>query len=94
MPVRGDDPRSSSLQKVFSAAEIRSDDALEGYLYVVLGGQTYEALVSDIGDSYTGTVSFYVAIAIVLLTGAIGLLVFGLLTQTTQETERRNATRR
>jgi len=81
MPVRGDDPRSSSLQKVFSAAEIRSDDELEGYLYVVLGGQTYEALVSDIGDSYTGTVSFYVAIAIVLLTGAIGLLVFGLLTQ-------------
>jgi signal transduction histidine kinase len=81
MPIRGDDPRSGSLQKVFSAAEVRSGDTLEGYLYVVLGGQTYEALVSDIGASYSGKISFYVAIAIVLLTGAVGLLVFSMLTQ-------------
>jgi signal transduction histidine kinase len=81
MPIRGDDPRSRSLQKVFSAAEVRSGDTLEGYLYVVLGGQTYEALVSDIGASYSGKISFYVAIAIVLLTGAVGLLVFSMLTQ-------------
>lgn len=80
MPIRGDDPRSSSLKKVFSAAEVRSGDQLEGYLYVVLGGQTYEALVNDVGDSYSGKVSFYVAMAIVLLTAAIGLLVFSLLT--------------
>ncbi len=81
MPIRGDDPRSRSLQKVFSAAEVRSGDTLEGYLYVVLGGQTYEALVNDIGASYSGKISFYVAIAIVLLTTAVGLLVFSMLTQ-------------
>jgi signal transduction histidine kinase len=48
---------------------------------VVLGGQTYEALSRDIGNSYIGKVSLFVAIAIVLTAATIGLLVFGLLTQ-------------
>jgi len=80
MPIRGDDPRSST-RKVFSAFEVRTDDQLEGYLYVVLGGQRYEQLASDIGSSYTGTMSSYVAIAIVVFTTLVGLLVFGLLTR-------------
>lgn len=81
MPIRGDDPRSGSTRKVFSAFEVVHDDQLEGYLYVVLGGQTYEALSRDIGNSYVGRTSFFVAIAIVVSTAAIGLLVFGLLTR-------------
>lgn len=81
MPIHGDDPRSGSIRKVFSAAEVRSDEALEGYLYVVLGGQTYEALASDIGSSYTGKVSIVVALLIVALTAVVGLLVFGMLTR-------------
>jgi len=78
-PVRGDDPRSS-VKKVFSAAEVRSNDRLQGYLYVVLGGQNYEALANRIGGSYVGTTSFYVAIAITLLSMFVGLLIFGVLT--------------
>lgn len=81
MPIRGDDPRSASVRKVFSAFEVRTDDQLEGYLYVVLGGQTYEALSKDIGSSYVGKMSVFVAIAIVLATATVGLLVFGLLTR-------------
>ncbi|MDH3533327.1 MAG: HAMP domain-containing histidine kinase, partial [Gammaproteobacteria bacterium] len=81
MPVHGDDPRSLAMQKVFSAAEIRSDERLEGYLYVVLGGQTYEALANDIGGSYTGNVRIVIAVVIVFAAAAIGLLVFGLLTR-------------
>ena len=80
MPIRGDDPRGST-QKVFSAFEVRTDGQLEGYLYVVLGGQKYEQLANDIGDSYVGTASFYVAVVIVVLTAVVGLLVFGLLTK-------------
>ena len=81
MPIRGDDPRSGSNRKVFSAFEVGKEENLEGYLYVVLGGQTYEALSEDIGSSYVGKVSFFVAIAIVLAAAIIGLLVFGLLTR-------------
>ena len=81
MPIRGDDPRSGSTRKVFSAFEVETNGKLEGYLYVVLGGQKYEALSRDIGNSYVGRTSFFVAIAIVVTTATIGLLVFGLLTR-------------
>ncbi|MDH3620920.1 MAG: HAMP domain-containing histidine kinase [Gammaproteobacteria bacterium] len=81
MPIRGDDPRSGSTRKVFSAFEVRTDDRLEGYLYVILGGQTYETLSRDIGSSYVGKMSFYIAVAIVLAAAIVGLLVFSLLTR-------------
>ena len=80
-PLRGDDPRNVSEAKVFSAAEVRSGDALEGYLYVVLGGQTYEALASDISGSYATRASAVVAVCIVVLTALVGFLVFHLLTK-------------
>ena len=57
MPIRGDDPRSQASRKVFSAHPVESDAGLEGYLYVILGGQTYEALANNIGDSYVGKMS-------------------------------------
>lgn len=81
MPIRGDDPRSGSKRKVFSAAEVRSDGELQGYLYVVLGGKTYEALADDIGGSYVGKASLVAVLAIVGSAAAIALLVFGLLTR-------------
>jgi signal transduction histidine kinase len=81
IPVYGDDPRSPAKHKVFSASEVRADDRLEGYLYVVLGGARYEALASDIGGSYTSRVFFVAAAVIVAIALAIGLLVFSLLTQ-------------
>lgn len=81
MPVRGDDPRSGSTRKIFSAAEVVTDGRLEGYLYVVLGGQAYDALAGDIGDSYAGRASAIIALVIVAATATVGLLVFGLLTR-------------
>ncbi len=80
MPIHGDDPRSPGTRKVFSAAEIRHNGRLEGYLYVVLGGQKYEELASDIGSTYVGNVSAVMAVVIVLAAASVGLLVFGLLT--------------
>lgn len=81
MPIRGDDPRSESVRKVFSAHPVESANGLEGYLYVILGGQAYEALADDIEDSYVGRMSSIAVLVIVALTLAIGLLVFGLLTR-------------
>jgi signal transduction histidine kinase len=81
MPLHGDDPRSDVSQKVFSAAEVRSNDELQGYLYVVLGGKVYETLANDIDGSYTRQLSIVAILVIVVTTAAIGLLVFGLLTR-------------
>ncbi len=80
-PLRGDDPRNANAAKVFSAAEVRSEHGLEGYLYVVLGGQTYESLASDISGSYVTRASAAAAFAIVLFTALVGVLVFQLLTK-------------
>lgn len=81
MPLRGDDPRSATGQKVFSASEVRANDELEGYLYVILGGQAYETLSSDIMGTYTRQNIVVAILAIVLTTAAIGVVVFRLLTR-------------
>ncbi len=81
MPLRGDDPRTNASRKVFSAAEVRSNGELQGYLYVVLGGKIYETLANDIDGSYISQMSIVAIILIVVTTAAIGLLVFGLLTR-------------
>jgi len=80
-PLRGDDPRNASTQKVFSAWPVTSGIGTEGYLYVVLGGQTYETLANNIGDSYVARVTLFAIAAIVLFTAIVGVLVFGLLTR-------------
>jgi signal transduction histidine kinase len=80
-PLYGDDPRNSSTQKVFSAWPVTSESGTEGYLYVVLGGQKYEQLANNIGDTYAAKSSVVAIAAIALLTAIVGLLVFGLLTR-------------
>ena len=81
MPVLGDDPRSHAEHKVFSAAEVIHNNELQGYLYVVLGGKTYEALASDISGSYVGRATLVALLVIVATAAAVGLLVFNLLTR-------------
>lgn len=81
MPLRGNDPRRPDTQKVFSVAEVGSADQLEGYLYVVLGGEKYDALASDIGSSYVRRMSLGAVVAIVVVAVLIGLLLMRLLTR-------------
>ncbi|MGB3621622.1 HAMP domain-containing protein [Ketobacter sp. MCCC 1A13808] len=70
-PIAGDDPRNSQRKKVFSAAEVRQGDRLEGYVYVVLEGHKQEQLASSVFSSQVFRLS---ALALV------GCLAFGLVT--------------
>lgn len=45
-PVYGDDPRSPDGRKVFSAAPLRVDGQLRGYLYIILQGETFNQLAA------------------------------------------------
>lgn len=81
LPVHGTDPRNPKRDKVFSVSEVRVGDVLEGYLYVVLGGQRYDELASDIRGSYVRKVSATSMAAVVVVALAVGLVVFGLLTR-------------
>jgi len=83
LPLHGDDPRSGR-SKIFSAFPVQSSSGLEGYLYVILGGQRYDELAGDIGNSYAFRISAMAVVAIVLFTALVGFLVFRVLTRRLQ----------
>jgi len=48
LPIYGDDPRDPLGQKIFSVAPIYNNDNLQGYLYVIIGGEIYDSIFSGI----------------------------------------------
>lgn len=81
MPVKGTDPRNPNARKVFSAAEVRTGDVLEGYLYAVLGGQKFDEIASDIRGSHVKRLTLWAMVVVMAAAFLIGLLVFGFLTR-------------
>lgn len=80
-PLKGDDPRHLSGRKVFSAAPIENDDGLQGYLYIVLGGEQYDNVVQMLGQSYIVDSSLTVLLVALIVAMLGGLLVFAHLTR-------------
>ena len=79
--VIGDDPRSADKQKAFSVTHVPSQQNPDGYLYVVLQGEEYDAINDILKNSYLFKVSAW-AVAISLLVGLlIGLFLFYSLTK-------------
>ena len=78
-PLVGDDPRDGQRKKVFSAAPIINQDRLEGYLYVILGGEQYDNVVDKLRNSYILTLSIGIIGAGLLFSAAAGLVLFHLL---------------
>jgi len=81
LPVLGDDPRSSSNKKIFSAAPIHHDDQLIGYLYIIIGGEIYDNVVDLLQKSHIVKISFWGLVAILLFVGCAMLLFFSLITR-------------
>jgi len=71
-PVLGDDPRHPGRQKVFSAAPIMNGETLEGYLYIVLGGEAYESVLDMLHGSYVTRLSAGAAAASLVITLGAG----------------------
>ncbi|MCB1583232.1 MAG: HAMP domain-containing histidine kinase [Xanthomonadales bacterium] len=80
-PLLSLDPRSPKTPKTFSAAKITHQGQDEGYVYVVLGGQTYEALAQDISKNWVLKVALSSIIAVLLLAFLISALMVNQLTQ-------------
>ena len=51
LPVLGDDPRHSGRSKIFSAAAIYGEQGLQGYLYVIIGGEQYDSVFAAVKDN-------------------------------------------
>jgi signal transduction histidine kinase len=77
-PVLGDDPRDPSKQKIFSAAPVYNNDQLQGYLYVIIGGEAYDSILAGLQKSQymREFVLFIVSGLIVLLVALLGLFRF------------------
>jgi signal transduction histidine kinase len=73
-PILGDDPRHTDRQKPFSAAVIRGEDEIQGYLYVVLESESYDTVAQALGGSYIlrlGTILLGGSLLIGLLAGLL-----------------------
>ena len=90
LPILGDDPRSFSEQKVFSAAPTPAErrrplgQALgdtQGYVYVILDGEHYASVSRLVRDSNVLRSGVSALVAILVLVSIAGLLIFRLLTR-------------
>jgi signal transduction histidine kinase len=80
-PLTGDDPRNPGKKKVFSVARIPEQGALQGYLYVILGGELFDNIVQKLKGSYIMQLSAWWLAASLLFVLATGLLLFAYLTR-------------
>ncbi len=70
--ILGDDPRKPGRTKVFSAAEIRENNQLVGYAYVILVSEDYDSAMSFVWGNYilrVGIISFLVTLLAALVIG-------------------------
>ena len=81
LPILGNDPRSNSRQKIFSAAEIKHEEKLIGYLYIIIGGEKYDDLVDVLKGSHIIKLGLWVVIASLCFILLTLMVVFGFLTK-------------
>ena len=79
--IMGDDPRGVSREKSFSAAELRYEGKLEGYLYVILGGEEYDSAMNFLLGSYILRLGARTMGITIVLAALLGLLIFRLITR-------------
>lgn len=80
-PIRGDDPRSPTGRKIFSAAPIYDSGKMAGFLYIVLGGQEFDSVVDLFQRSYVFRLSAGMTVAALVLAIALGAVAFNWLTR-------------
>ncbi|WP_342662381.1 HAMP domain-containing sensor histidine kinase [Psychromonas ossibalaenae] len=73
LPIYGDDPRNHEGQKIFSASAVYNGDKLQTYLYIIIRGEIYDSIFSDIQSNQ------HLSQSIGLLLGAVIFFFFVLL---------------
>ena len=82
LPILGDDPRDINRQKIFSAFPIESlSGSIQGYLYVILGGEEYDSAIQMLQGSYILRLSTWAVAGGIAFSALAGLLLFNLLTR-------------
>lgn len=79
--IKGDDPRHPGVQKVFSAAQARFGNSLNGYIYIVLAGEQYDNVISYLRSNYMFELGSKAMLATLFFTVVIGLVVIRFITR-------------
>jgi signal transduction histidine kinase/DNA-binding response OmpR family regulator len=80
-PLLGEDPRSASRSKVFSATPVPDASNPSGYLYVVLQGEEADAIAMAEQARYLRQLGIWAVSGALVIGLAVGLVVFYLLTR-------------
>ena len=78
--VLGDDPRTGDAMKPFSAARLRIDND-DGWVYVILRGQSYDRSLAMVRSNYYLRSGFITFIFAILATAVAGMFLFFVLTR-------------
>jgi len=79
--ILGMDPRNPTRTKPISVAELDIGNQNPGYVYIILGGEQYDSALSMLENSYFLQTSLKIFGIILLVTGIVGLILFGFLTR-------------
>lgn len=80
-PLMGDDPRNPETKKIFSTAPIYNNGIIEGYVYVILGGEKYDSVTDMLQSSYIARFTAWGIAASLLVALVAGMIIFFLLTR-------------
>ena len=53
LPILGEDPRSLANTKIFSAAPVHNRGELQGYLYMIIGGEIHDSILASVQENQT-----------------------------------------
>ena len=87
--LKGDDPRHQDICNPFSAAELRSETGeLEGYIYIILGGDQQAAVTAELRRGYLGRLGGSLFFLSLLAAFLLSLVAFRYLTRNLRRLER------
>lgn len=78
--ILGDDPRNTEEKKIFSAAPYKSGDK-EGYIYIILAGQEFQAISNSLLSQYFMKLGIGATLLTMLFAALLGLLSIWFLTK-------------
>ncbi|MFN0158684.1 MAG: ATP-binding protein [Bacteroidota bacterium] len=79
--ILGDNPRDIATPKVFSAAPVKMNGMIYGYIYVILRGEDYDSIAERIRESHVLTLGLLGLFLSFITSGCIGLVALALVTK-------------
>lgn len=71
LPIFAQDPKQPHRQKIFSAAEVTENGTLQGYLFVIIGGEAHDSILASLRQN--DNLRQYALIALIALVALLAI---------------------